>query len=337
MRNPRASTPALGLVLSCRSPWEIREQSNRAHHTGPTRSIGCSTVGYFRQGQRAGLAGLDRVACCHRDVWQHLFGDQAGRLERNPERLDLLAVRTCSVGARAVAVAFEFAVVAGRVRERPLVDGFVRHANDGLQASAASQGAFINSLYVVLVPLLLSFSGRRIQTVQWWAACTAILGIGLLSRGGGQFTTGDLWFFASAIFAAVLVIRRGVHSTHFSSWPLTAVTVWCGLGLASLWLILAQQPIHLEGVPWTPVLYLGVLVTGLSTWLLTFGQSRVSSVNASVIFALEPVWAAGLAAVLIGERLAALGWFGGLLVVAANVLPQWLAQSRLAFQIRSSS
>jgi drug/metabolite transporter (DMT)-like permease len=203
----------------------------------------------------------------------------------------------------------------------------------GLQASAASQGAFINSLYVVLVPLLLRFSGRRILPVQWLAACIAILGISLLSRGNGPFTMGDLWFFASAIFAAVLVIRRGVHSAHFSSWPLTAVTIWCGLGLASLWLILAQQPLRLEGVPWTPVVYLGVLVTGLSTWLLTFGQARVSSVNSSVIFALEPVWAAGLAAVLIGERLGMLGWLGGLLVVAANVLPQWLAQPHAAFRI----
>lgn len=42
-----------------------------------------------------------------------------------------------------------------------------------------------------------------------------------------------------------------------------------------------------------------------------------------MIFALEPVWAAGLAGMFLAERLGVFGWFGGALVVA-NVLPGWL-------------
>jgi hypothetical protein len=79
--------------------------------------------------------------------------------------------------------------------------------------------------------------------------------------------------------------------------------------------------LNLATFPWWQVVYLGVIVTGLGTWLMAFGQARISGVRTAMIFALEPIWAASLAAFFLGERLGLLGWCGGALVVAANVLP----------------
>jgi drug/metabolite transporter (DMT)-like permease len=212
----------------------------------------------------------------------------------------------------------------------------------GLQSSSASRSAFISVLYVALVPLILRFSGRRVKLVEWLAVLVAVLGIWLLTAPSGQAASGDAWVFSSVIFGAIQLVRLEVLSVRFASWPLTAVTVCCGVILSLVWLAFDVRGAHFEllgrvSFPWWQVVYLGVVVTGLGTWLMAFGQARVSGVRTAMIFALEPVWAASLAAVVLRERLGLLGWCGGVLVVAANVLPNLLPNAWLKSRSQSRS
>ena len=191
----------------------------------------------------------------------------------------------------------------------------------GLQGSSASHGAFISALYVVIVPLSMRFAGRLVRKSEWFAACTAIIGVWLLSERSG-IGAGDAWLLASAVFTAILTIRLEVHARRFSSLELSAVMVSAGAALAFVWLLIERPAVHLETIPWWSLIYLGVIVTGLSTWLMAFGQARISSAKTAVVFALEPVWAAILAFMMIRERLGFEAWFGGGLVVLANLLPR---------------
>jgi drug/metabolite transporter (DMT)-like permease len=212
----------------------------------------------------------------------------------------------------------------------------------GLQSSSASRSAFISVLYVALVPLVMRFSGRRVRLVEWLVVLVAVLGIWLLTAPSGQAASGDAWVFSSVIFGAIQLVRLEVLSVRFASWPLTAVTVCCGVILSLVWLVFDVRGAHFElldrvSFPWWQVVYLGVIVTGLGTWLMAFGQARVSGVRTAMIFALEPVWAALLAAVVLGERLGLLGWCGGALVVAANILPNLLPNAWLKSRSQSRS
>jgi drug/metabolite transporter (DMT)-like permease len=204
----------------------------------------------------------------------------------------------------------------------------------GLQSSSASRSAFISVLYVALVPLVMRFAGRRVRLIEWLAVLVAVVGIWLLTAPSGQAAAGDAWVFASVIFAAIQLVRLEVISNRFASWPLTAVTVWCGMILSLAWVGLDAgasrlETLNLAAFPWWQTVYLGLIVTGLGTWLMMFGQARISGVRTAMIFALEPVWAASLAAFL-GERLGLLGWCGGALVVVANLLPGVWQKSRKA-------
>jgi drug/metabolite transporter (DMT)-like permease len=176
----------------------------------------------------------------------------------------------------------------------------------GLQSSSASRSAFISVLYVALVPLVMRFSGRRVRLVEWLAVLVGVVGIWLLTAPSGQAAAGDAWVFASVIFAAIQLVRLEVLSARFASWPLTAVTVWCGMILSLVWVGVDAGASRLgllnaATFPWWQVAYLGVIVTGLGTWLMVFGQARVSGLGSAMIYALEPVWAASLAAFVLGE------------------------------------
>lgn len=54
---------------------------------------------------------------------------------------------------------------------------------------------------------------------------------------------------------------------------------------------------------------------------LVQGQKRVPAAEAQIIFSSLPLWSAVFAAVLLeGERMGAVGWAGGLLIVSAGIV-----------------
>ncbi|GAA5336297.1 MULTISPECIES: DMT family transporter [Thermus] len=189
----------------------------------------------------------------------------------------------------------------------------------GLVWTTASRSAFITALNVVLVPLLLSLAGRRVRGV-WLAALLAFLGVGLLSYDPRQppLNVGDLWTLLTALTYALYIVRLEVHAKAYPSLPLTAIQVLGTALLALPWAL--REGVHLEGVPWGAVLYLGVVATALTTWLQTWGQRRVPAPQAAILYTLEPVWATLFAFLLLGERLGPSGLLGAFLVILATFL-----------------
>ncbi|HEY3169769.1 MAG TPA: DMT family transporter, partial [Thermoanaerobaculia bacterium] len=81
-------------------------------------------------------------------------------------------------------------------------------------------------------------------------------------------------------------------------------------------------PIVWEGTFLQAVLYLGTIGTVGTFLTQTWAQRHMSATHAAIIFALEPVWAAILAAWLLGERLGSTGAWGGALVLAGIVVSE---------------
>jgi drug/metabolite transporter (DMT)-like permease len=101
---------------------------------------------------------------------------------------------------------------------------------------------------------------------------------------------------------------------------------------ASLFLRLARPPLAIAAVELRAFsLDRGFLVAiGYMTLFATIGtftvqnwaQARLSATRAAVIFALEPVWAAIFAAIVLGERLGVKGYAGGALVIAGILVSE---------------
>jgi drug/metabolite transporter (DMT)-like permease len=193
----------------------------------------------------------------------------------------------------------------------------------GLSITTASNAAFITGLAVVLVPAVGALWFRdRVPGRVVLASVVATIGLALLTGGGGGgINAGDVWVLATAVAYALYIVYLGRVARSASVMSLAGLQ---HLPMAALaWIWAAPDLPTLPTVPPTTFLaiaYLAVVATAVVAVAQVYAQRVVSAPIAAIIFVLEPVFAATLAAVVLGEVLGASGWLGGALVVVAMLI-----------------
>lgn len=201
----------------------------------------------------------------------------------------------------------------------------------GLKYTTAANSGFITGLFVVFVPLFLWLVERqRPNPTQWGAVAVAVAGLWLLTNGVQAFTFGDALTVLTAMAYAAHVIATGrlAHTAH----PLVlAFHQFWVVGLGSLALTVALgRPLTIAAPSGIGVVAFLALVPTLSAFVLQLvGQRHVAPFTATLIFLLEPVFAAGFAWTLGGETLVPMHAVGGLLIVGAMLLGELPARRPL--------
>jgi drug/metabolite transporter (DMT)-like permease len=188
----------------------------------------------------------------------------------------------------------------------------------GLRYTTASNSAFITALYVVIVPLIL----RRFDRRAWLAIGIATAGLWLLVKPSASGNLGDLLTLGCAFgFAAHIAclerFTREVDPPSLFAWQMMAMVV-----LLLPTLLVEQAPA--QAFAPTSMLLIGLGVTGgLATGAFAvqmWVQRIIPAQQVALIFASEPVYAAGLSWYFLGETLDVQGWVGsGLILLAVLV------------------
>ncbi|HEY6066095.1 MAG TPA: DMT family transporter [Thermoanaerobaculia bacterium] len=203
----------------------------------------------------------------------------------------------------------------------------------GQVETSASNAAFLTGLSVVLVPFAAFARTRSLPSLENAVGITlAAVGFVLLTlpRGGGPINRGDVLVFLCAIVFAFFIVEIAIRAgRHDASWltvvQLAVVAVAAGVTSAifrAAGSAVELRPIVWEGTFLRGVLYLATIGTVGTFLTQTWAQRHMSATHAAIIFALEPVWAALLAAWLLGERLGPAGVWGGVLVLAGIVVSE---------------
>ncbi len=194
----------------------------------------------------------------------------------------------------------------------------------GLTVTSASNAAFITGLSVILTPIVARVWLKRALSGRiYLAAVVALAGLALMTlrEGVESINGGDILVLSTALCYALYIVYLGEVAGKVRGTSLAMMQHLPMAGLAWLWA--APQVGKLATVPvetYLAIAYLAVVATALVAILQTYAQRVVPAHLTALIFVLEPVFAAGFAAVLIGERLGALGWIGaGLILVAMLV------------------
>jgi drug/metabolite transporter (DMT)-like permease len=195
----------------------------------------------------------------------------------------------------------------------------------GMQYTTASKSGFITGLLVVFTPIFQILIERRVPRLG------NVIGIGLVMVGlylltapeGSSFTMGDaLTLLCAAVFGLYIVyldvFTKSDDFRLLAFLQFVVTLVASGVGYTLFEVSRFQASNFLFGA----LAYLAVLATVLTLVVQTRYQKDTTPTRAAVIFSLEPVFAALLAYVVIGEQIGTLGVIGGAVVVGGLLVSE---------------
>lgn len=208
----------------------------------------------------------------------------------------------------------------------------------GMLTTTVTNASFLTGLYVIIVPVLSVIVLRRLpHWIVWPAAVMALAGIFYLAGGHlSALVVGDFWIIACALCFGTQVLLVGIFMSS-SDRPLTLSAVqFLVTGAGALAVALATETVTWEGlVAASPhILYSGVVSSGIAYTLQVVGQRWTTAPQAAIFLASESLFGAFFGALILGERITLVGYFGcGLIFLAmilVEVVPELTKRRRTA-------
>lgn len=195
----------------------------------------------------------------------------------------------------------------------------------GISMTTAGKAGFITALYIILVPLMGHFMGRKVPRIIMLCVALAIAGFYLLCINGDfQVSFGDFLVLCCAVFFAlhILVIDYFLLK-RANSIKLSWVQFATAFLFSGTLTVLFEKPdwSALWAAKW-PLLYAGGLSSGVAYTLQIVGQKYTEPTTATLIMSLESVFAALVGWLILGEVMTAKELTGCVLVFAAVILAQ---------------
>ncbi len=194
----------------------------------------------------------------------------------------------------------------------------------GLVYTTASKAGFITGLYVVFVPVLGIFMGKRSHLGHVIGALLALFGLYLLSiRRGLYMEIGDLLVFMGAIAWTFHVQLIDTYVDETSPFSLAFIQ-FSVTALLSFIVALFSEGIDVKALSLSiyPLLYAGILSSGIAYTLQVVAQKEAHPSHAAIILSLESVFAAISGFIVLGERFTLRELTGALLMIAGMIVSQ---------------
>ena len=193
-----------------------------------------------------------------------------------------------------------------------------------LDPSTAKAG-FLTAMYVVLVPVFGLFLGRKGSAKLWVSMIIAVVGLYLLCmrNGFGGIETSDLLLLLCAVLFSFQIMSVDHFSPQLDGVRLSFVQFFVVAVESTVAALLFEQTTVADfSANALPILYCGVLSSGVAYTLQIIGQRNLNPAIASLIMCLESVFSALGGWVLLHQSLSGRELLGCVLIFAAVVLAQ---------------
>ena len=195
----------------------------------------------------------------------------------------------------------------------------------GILHTTVGKAGFITALYVVIVPLMGLFFKKKVSIVIWFCVVISVIGLYLLCMTEGTLALayGDFLVLVCAILFSVHIMVIDYFSPKGDGVVISCIQFFvCGL-LSGIVMMFVENP-QLENIlaAKIPILYAGVLSSGVAYTLQIVGQKDMNPTVASLILCLESVVSALAGWLILNEALSMRELLGCVLMFAAIVLAQ---------------
>lgn len=194
----------------------------------------------------------------------------------------------------------------------------------GIQYTTVGKAGFITAFYIIIVPVLGLFFGKRCRLNIWIGVILALFGLYFLCMTEGfSIGYGDAMVFFCALVFSIHILVIDYFTELVDGVKMSCIQFFVSGIVSGIGMILFEKPDPSAILAaWLPILYAGVLSSGVGYTLQIVGQKGINPTVASLILSLESVISVLAGMLALGETLNQREIIGCVLMFAAIILAQ---------------
>lgn len=195
----------------------------------------------------------------------------------------------------------------------------------GMKYIDAGKSGFLTSLYMIFVPIIGIFMGKKLSIKTVISVLMAILGMYLLcmKNGFSSIGKGDILVLLCAVFFSFHIMVIDYFSPKVDGIKLSCLQFFVAGLIASLGMLIIERP-TLDDIIISvlPIAYSGIMSCGVAYTLQIIGQKYAEPTIATIIMSLESVFAALSGWLFLNEMMTTREFFGCAIVFLAVIYIQ---------------
>lgn len=196
----------------------------------------------------------------------------------------------------------------------------------GLEHTSAGKSGFVTALYIVIVPLLTLFRGKKLRAGTWLGVICAVGGAALLSLDFSDNLSvgvGEALTLGCAFVYSFHIIFVDYLGGGYSSSILCFIQFGVGCALGAMLMAIFESP-SLAQIEenWIGILYVGAISGAVGYTFQIAGQKYAEPALASILMCMESVFAALGGWLIGGEILTGLEYAGCAMMLIGCVTAQ---------------
>ncbi|MCI8416159.1 MAG: DMT family transporter [Lachnospiraceae bacterium] len=194
----------------------------------------------------------------------------------------------------------------------------------GIQYTSVGKAGFITAFYIIIVPVLGLFLKKKCGPLVWIGVALALAGLYFLCINESlHIGLGDLLVFICALLFAVHILVIDYFTQRVDGVKMSCIQFFvCGLVSGLGMLLVEKLQISQILAAWKPILYAGMLSSGVGYTLQIVGQKGMNPTVASLILSLESVVSVLAGMLFLEQTLSNREILGCVLMFGAIVLAQ---------------
>lgn len=194
----------------------------------------------------------------------------------------------------------------------------------GIAYTSVGKAGFITAMYIVIVPILGLFLGKKVRALAWISVGLSVVGLYLLCMTGSiALNKGDLLELICAFCFSFHIMIVDYLSPKVDGVRMSCIQFFiCGI-ICGIPALLTESPnLHSILTAWQPILYAGALSCAIGYTLQIVAQKNTDPVIASLLMSLESAFSLLAGWIILHQYLSPKELCGCLLMFAAIMLSQ---------------
>lgn len=195
----------------------------------------------------------------------------------------------------------------------------------GMKYIDAGKSGFLTSLYMIFVPIIGIFMGKKLSLKTVISVFLALIGMYLLCMNNGfsSIGIGDILVLLCAVFFSFHIMVIDYFSPKVDGVKLSCLQFFIAGAIASIGMLIIEKPtLNDIIISILPIAYSGIMSCGVAYTLQIIGQKYAEPTIATLIMSLESVFAALSGWLFLNELMTTREFFGCLIVFIAVIYIQ---------------